>query len=244
MSDLTSLFQEVSQDKLFVKVADKIQSLVVSQTLGIGDKLPAERELANLLGVSRTVVREALQVLRERGLVEVVSGSGTFVADWGLATERIQSSIGLVFQLESRSCDHLHEIRESLEIDIAGLAAERANPRQIERLQGAVDVMDQAIDSAEGFVKADLEFHSVLAEATQNPMFPALVSSIVDLLHDARLCIFQSQGAPARGQAGHKAILQCVKAGDIEGAQEAMRMHLRVSLADLKDGMAKRDSIR
>ncbi len=241
MSATASLYERISQDKLYVKVAEKVQSLIIRNELHPGDRLPPERELAERLGVSRTVVREAIKVLQERGLVQIVSGRGTFVTD--LATDRVYNSISLVFQMQSNSFDDLHEIRESLEMNIVGSAAERATPEDIEKLRAAIEAMDQGIESPEEYVKADLEFHSVLAQATQNPMYLALINPIIDLLREARLLIFSVPGAPHRGQDGHRAILACVERGDKEGAQEAMRRHLSRSREDLRVAMAKADLV-
>lgn len=242
MTEIAGLYDEVQQDKLYLKVADRIQNLILMQQILAGDRLPPERELAEGMGVSRTVVREAFKALQERGLIEIISGRGAFVARKELAAERIHDSINIAFRLQTQSYDHLSEIRETLETDIAELAASRASQQHIEQLTRAIEAMDRAIDSPEAYVQADLEFHSVLAAATGNPLFGALVSPVIDLLHDARLLIFEAPGAPQHGQEGHREILRCIKERDVRGAREAMHRHLLRSNADLKKGMSLADA--
>ena len=237
MGNSGDLYSAISKEKLYLKVADFIQDLILSQQLHPGDKLPPERELAERMGLSRTVVREAIKALQERGLVDVVPGSGTFVSTKEAVTERLGYSLNLVFQMESKSIKHLQEVREALEVDIAELAAKRAAPEHLEQMQVAVEKMDRSLDSPEDYVNADLHFHLVLAQATGNPLFIALVNSVIDLLREARLFIFESPGAPSRGQKWHKEILRCIQQKDSECARKAMAQHLSQAYEDLKTGM-------
>jgi len=233
----SNLYEEISKDKLYLKVADFIQNLILTQQLHSGDRLPPERDLAEHMGLSRTAVREAIKTLQERGLIEVIPGNGTFVTSKETVAERVGYSLNLVFQLESRSIKHLQEVREALEVNIAALAAERATPEHIERMRAAIEEMDRSLDSPDDYVKADLLFHSVLAQATGNPLFLALVNSVVDLLREARLFIFKSPGAPSRGQKWHWEILRCIEAKDSNCAKNSMKQHLAQAFEDLKAGM-------
>jgi GntR family transcriptional repressor for pyruvate dehydrogenase complex len=101
--------------------------------------------------------------------------------------------------------------------------------------------MDRAISAPEEYVQADLEFHSILAAATGNPLFGALVNPVIDMLHDARLFIFEAPGAPQRGQEGHRSLLRCIEEKDAHGAREEMHRHLVRADEDLKMGMALAD---
>jgi DNA-binding FadR family transcriptional regulator len=87
--------------------------------------------------------------------------------------------------------------------------------------------MDAALDDAETYIEADLDFHLALAEASQNTLILALIDSIVDLLREQRLAIFLVEGGPQRGQFHHKRILEAVSRRDPVGARKAMRAHLR-----------------
>ncbi len=237
MENSEDLYGAISKEELYLKVANFIQDLILSQQLLPGDKLPPERELAERMKLSRTVVREAIKALQERGLVEVVPGSGTFISTREAVSKRVGDSLNLVFQLESKSIKHLQEVREALEISIAELAAKRAGPEHLEQMRSAIKDMDRSLDSPDEYVNADLRFHLVLAQATGNPLFVALVNSVVDLLREARLLIFESPGAPARGQKGHREILHCIERKDSKCAREAAERHLSQAYEDLKAGM-------
>ncbi len=237
MSTFDDLYEKIPREELHQKVASYIQNLVLTEQLRSGDKLPPERDLAERMGLSRTVVREAIKTLQERGLVEVLPGSGTFVSSKQTVAKRVGYSLNLVFQLESNSIEHLQEVREALEVNIAKLAAQRATPEHIKRMRTAIKIMDQSLNSPDDYVKADLLFHSVLAQATGNPLFPALVDSVVDLLREARLFIFKSPGAPSRGQEWHREILRCIEAKDSDCAMTSMARHLSQAFEDLKAGM-------
>ena len=116
----------IQQSRLHEMVAERIRSMIVSESLHPGDRLPSERDLSERLGVSRVVIREATRVLDAQGLVEVKPGSGTYVKE--LTPGHVSDSIGLFLRLRQSEQPYrdLIEVRRTLEIDIAGLAAERA----------------------------------------------------------------------------------------------------------------------
>lgn len=217
-------FAPVNRDRLYEKVAHQIQQLVVQEGWPVGSRIPTERELGEQFGVSRTVVREALKALSERGLVDIRPGRGTFVSDLG--TGALKEPMRLLFQRHAVSYEDLVEARRVLEIEIAGLAAMRAQPEQIESLRAAIAQMDGCMEESEGFSRADQAFHVALAQATQNQMFLILMESIAELLHESRKLIFQVAGSASRGQTHHRALLRAVEKHDFAAARKAMQKHL------------------
>jgi GntR family transcriptional repressor for pyruvate dehydrogenase complex len=193
-----------------------------------GDKLPSERELAEQFGVSRTAVREAVKAMREKGLLEVQPGRGTFVTDLtGGTTEVMRDSLSLIVKISlGNDLGKLVQVRTLLEPGIAAMAAEMATPLDLETMQQAVNVMDTAMTSTDAYVEADLAFHLALARATQNPLIPVLIDPIVDLLREQRKRIFLVEGGPERGQYHHKQILAAIRRGDAATASQAMCAHL------------------
>jgi GntR family transcriptional regulator, transcriptional repressor for pyruvate dehydrogenase complex len=117
-------------------------------------------------------------------------------------------------------------VRDILEPEIAAIAATMATDEDIKQLQHAVTAMDAALDNADDFIEADLEFHLALANATQNRLIPSLIDPIVDLLREQRKRIFLVDGGSQRGQYHHKRILAAVEGRDPAAAREAMRSHL------------------
>jgi GntR family transcriptional repressor for pyruvate dehydrogenase complex len=225
-----NLYHPVTRGHLTEQVTSQIQELILSGELLPGDKLPSQRDLAASLGVSPVVVREAIKTLEERGLLEARVGSGTYVSE--LTHESIADTLGLLLRQGKMSFDHLHEVRRTLEIEIAGLAAARAQPDDIVKLEVAIQQMDEGLDRPNLYIEADFEFHLALARSTQNPLFPLLTFTLLDVLQRSRELIFQVPGAPGRGQTYHRAICERVRHGDVEGARAAMQEHLRQVASD------------
>ncbi len=219
------MYKAVQSSRLYEQIVHQIEEAVLNGILKEGDQLPAERQLAQQFGVSRTAVREAIKTLHEKGLVEALAGRGTFVTD-GSSNSMRQSLDRIVKSGQPNGIASLIEFREILEPEIAALAATRASEQDIAGMQDAVRLMDAAQQDADVFIEADLDFHLGLAEAAANPLVLSLIDSIVGLLREQRLYMFHSAEGPARGQFHHKRILEAVMSHNPEKAREAMRAHL------------------
>src|ERR1700736_3428036 len=220
------MYKAVQSSRLYEQIVKQIEESIEKGALKAGDQLPAERELALQFGVSRTAVREAVKALHEKGLVEAYPGRGTFI------TSETSNSIRLTFDrlVKADQRDgtlHLVEVREILEPEIAAMAAKRADKEGLEQLREAVQIMENAKHDPEQFIEADLDFHLALAEAAANPLILSLIDSIVGLLREQRLSIFNVEGGSERGQYHHKRILEAIENRDSAGAREAMHSHLR-----------------
>jgi GntR family transcriptional repressor for pyruvate dehydrogenase complex len=155
--------------------------------------------------------------------VEIRLGRGTFVTNG--ASGAVRRSLGLLLKDES-GFTNLVEVREILEPEIAALAATRVAEENIAAMTEAVEMMETALENVEIFVEADLDFHLALAEATQNPVIPALMDSIIELLREQRKRTGNVEGGLARGQYHHKKILEAVIQHDPLAARQAMQDHL------------------
>jgi GntR family transcriptional repressor for pyruvate dehydrogenase complex len=220
------VYKAVQPSRLYEQIVQQIEDSIVKGALKPGDQLPAERELAQQFGVSRTAVREAVKTLREKGLVEAYSGRGTFITN-GTSHSIRQSFDRLMKFGQSEGSIHLAEVRSILEPEIAALAASRIDEQHLVAMREAVAVMDQARHDPEAYIEADLDFHLALAEAAANPLILSLIDSIVGVLREQRLRIFQVEGGPDRGQIHHKRILEAIEKRDSSKAREAMRAHLQ-----------------
>jgi GntR family transcriptional repressor for pyruvate dehydrogenase complex len=221
----TSVYKVVRTSRLYEQIVQQIEDSVLNGSLKPGDQLPAERELAQRLGVSRTAVREAVKALREKGLVEAYSGRGTFITDG--TSHAARQSFDLMVKIgQQEGSSHLAELRLILEPGIAALAAERIEEEYLTAMREAVAVMDRAQKDPAVYIEADLDFHLALAEAVANPLILSLIDSIVGLLREQRIKIFNVEGGPQRGQVHHKRILEAVERRDPEMARSAMRAHL------------------
>jgi GntR family transcriptional repressor for pyruvate dehydrogenase complex len=220
------MYKAIRTSRLYEQIVEQIEQSILKGTLKAGDQLPAERELAEQFGVSRTAVREAIKALREKGLVEAYSGRGTFITNG--TSQAIRQSLDLMMRIgQTEGSAHLVEVREILEPEIAALAASRAEKQHLAALRETVAVMDAAKHDAEAFIEADLDFHLALAEAAANPLILSLIDSIVGLLREQRLRIFLVDGGPERGQYHHKRILKAIENHDSNRAREYMRAHLQ-----------------
>jgi GntR family transcriptional regulator, transcriptional repressor for pyruvate dehydrogenase complex len=219
------VYKVVRTSRLYEQIVQQIEASVLDGTLKPGDQLPAERELAQRLGVSRTAVREAVKALREKGLVEAYSGRGTFVTNG--TSQAARQSFDLMVKIgQQEGSPHLAELRLILEPGIAALAAERVKDEDVAAMREAVAVMDRSQKDPEAYIEADLDFHLALAEAVANPLILSLIDSIVGLLRQQRIKIFNVEGGPQRGQVHHKRILEAIERRDPESARSAMRAHL------------------
>lgn len=214
-------------------VSRQLQELIASGKLLPGEKLPPERDLAESFNVSRTVVREAIQSLTGKGLLEVSAGSGATISI--PETSMISNSLGLIMQMRGRKDLHqqLFEVRRLLEVEVAGLAAERRNDEDLARLEEVFASMEQC-DDVELYAAQDVAFHEMLAQATHNDIYPILLDSVVDHMLELRRISLTNPGNQKRAQRFHTRILDRVRAGDGDGARQAMREHLDAGEEDMR----------
>jgi GntR family transcriptional regulator, transcriptional repressor for pyruvate dehydrogenase complex len=234
-----AVYKLVRTSRLYEQIVQQIEDSILKGTLKAGDQLPAERELAQRFGVSRTAVREAVKALREKGLVEAYSGRGTFITDG--TSQAVRQSFDLMVKIgQPEGSTDLAEVRSILEPEIAALAAERASEADRATLRESVAVMDRALKDADAYIEADLDFHLALAEAAANPLILSLIDSIVGLLREQRLRIFRVEGGPERGQVHHKRILEAIEKRDAKMARATMKAHLEQVREDSQASASKR----
>jgi GntR family transcriptional regulator, transcriptional repressor for pyruvate dehydrogenase complex len=237
------VYKVVRTSRLYEQIVQQIEESVLNGSLKPGDQLPAERELAQRLGVSRTAVREAVKALREKGLVEAYSGRGTFITDG--TSHAARQSFDLMVKIGQRETSaHLAELRLILEPGIAALAAERAEEEHLAAMREAVAVMDRSEKDPTAYIEADLDFHLALAEAVANPLILSLIDSIVGLLREQRIKIFNVEGGPQRGQVHHKRILEAMERRNSGMARSAMSAHLEQVRQDSQTSANGKNSMK
>lgn len=219
------MYSPVHPSRLYEQMVDQIESRILVGDLNPGDRLPSERELGQQFEVSRTVVREAIKALREKGLVDIQPGRGTFVT--GGTSAAIRHSFQQIVRA-NQGVDQadLVQVRAILEPEIAAIAARMADDNDIAILQASYSAMDQHLDNALAFIEYDHQFHIRLAEATHNALIPILLDPMVELLLAQRSRIFLVEGGPQRGQSHHRNILDAIIAHEPAAAREAMQAHM------------------
>jgi len=214
------------EERLSDRVAERLEELIVRRILKAGQKLPSERELAEMFGVSRTVVRESTHSLTAKGLVEIRSGKGAYVT--GPSTASVVESLTLFLRSmeDGLPIEDLHDVRRILETAIAARAAERATDEDISCLENVLRSMEEADAESEAMTDVDVEFHRALAIAAHNPLFVILLDSIGELLLEIRRVAFQDPETLHKARYHHRSILDSVKSKDARQAREAMSAHL------------------
>ncbi len=207
------------------KVVSSITESIVSGRLAPGQRLQSERELADQFGVSRTVIREAIRSLVALGLVVSKSGRGAQVATIG--PDAVSRSMSL-FLRGSATVDYrsVHEVRTTLETEIAALAADRAAAEDLRDLNAILDEMAKAGEDPKRVAQLDGDFHRGLAKATDNDLFVVLLSSIEDVLLEIRSEALEAPGMIEYAINAHRQILERIEAHDPDGARRAMQQHL------------------
>jgi DNA-binding FadR family transcriptional regulator len=207
------------------EVVERVRADITSGKLGPGARLPTEQDMISAFGVSRTVVREAVAALRAEGLVATRQGVGAFVAeDIRLRPFRIEpgglGSIGEVL--------HLLELRTGVEVEAAGLAAERATRSDIRALAAALKAIDRAIAAGELAIAEDFAFHHRIAAATGNAHFVRFLEFLGRSIIPRQSVRVET--APRdylqTFQAEHRQILAAIRSHSAVDAQRAMRRHL------------------
>src|SRR5262249_35478860 len=228
-ADELSVFRPLSAPRsLAHELIERLTADITSGKLAAGARLPTEQEMITATGVSRTVVREAVAALRAEGLVVTRQGVGAFVADQARRPFRIDP-------VKLRSLHEVLEVMElrtGIEIEAAGLAAERASPADIGKIGDAYDAIDRAIRRGDSAVDQDFAFHCQIAAATGNPQFTHFLEYLGRFIIP-RQTVQVSGGAPAERrsyletiQTEHRAIVEAVRGHAVQKAPAAMRSHL------------------
>ena len=222
-----------SEAKLSRRLFEQLAGEIRSGRLAPGARLPTEQALTRAARVSRTVVREAVAALRAEGLVITRQGVGAFVsaepqrAPFRIEPERMQSLHDILSVME---------LRLGVEIESAGLAAERASKGQVRSISNALNAIQLASAAGGAAVDEDLAFHRAIAEATGNPEFARFLQFIGRHLIPRRIVTGLPERMGGRGaylamiQEEHRRIHDAIVARDPKAAREAMRRHLTRSL--------------
>ena len=215
---------------------ERVLQMITTAALKPGDRLPSERDLGASLGVSRTVVREAMRSLAAKGVLEVRTGSGAYVGrvDAKHASEAlrlyVQFSRGVAGEA-GVEYEQIDEVREMVEARVARIAAVKATADDLKALADSQHHFERALKNAEAASRLDVGFHRLIAVSTHNPLYLVMLDSIEPILLEIRLKTLGVPGRPSKAVAAHARILERIVAGDAAGAEAAMVDHLEDSRA-------------
>jgi DNA-binding FadR family transcriptional regulator len=216
-------FDPVSRRNTYQLVAEAISRAISEGRLVAGERLPSERDLGETYAVGRSSTREAIRVLESQGLVGSDGRGGYLVMDSG---NLLRQAMGLLVGLERVEISDLFEVRKTLEIETAGLAAARRSAADLDAISARIREMEAGLADPERYNSADIGFHTDLAAATGNRLTVRLMDAIRDAMQRAFAVAFHLPGNPELSLAEHRGIAAAVTGCDPDLARERMRSHL------------------
>jgi len=233
--------QPVRGPKITDLIVEQLREAIVTGKVKPSDQLPPERELVKYFKASRIAVREALKSLEAAGLIAIKPGSGVFVAEAGSKT--MSDSLYSILRMRNTSSNEMTEARLIFEPHVARLAAERITEEELEGLKRNVERTEAALDSDSPVVGENLEFHTLLAEATHNTVISLTMKSMLDVALE--MTSVSKETMPARIKVSrqslshHKKILQALQKRDPQRVYELMHEHVVRIQRGLKKAMSK-----
>jgi GntR family transcriptional regulator, transcriptional repressor for pyruvate dehydrogenase complex len=211
------------------EVVMQIREMIQRGDLNFGDRLPPERDLAKLLGVSRPTLRAGIHSLVALGVLQSRQGAGTFVVDAEESPSLDSSPLQMLAALHGFKSDEMFEARIGLEMTIAGLAAERATSDQIATMADEIAEMFASVERPEQYLVHDMKFHQVIASASGNRILTALMNMVATVLFENRSKTVKFALDLKNSAEQHREIYRAIREHNIEKAREAMRFHLKAT---------------
>ena len=215
----------VTRTTLTADIYRKLVSHIIRGVWKPGARIPAERQLGQVLGVGRASLREALKALEIMGLIETRLGDGTYVCQ---RSEFLSKP--LLWAITSSSETEVHELveaRKLIETELAGLAAERANADDLKEIGVHLDRMERSPHARSEFLQADIEFHLAIGQAAHNSILMNALNLIRNMLQQWIGSTLQVPGVSAKALEHHQAIFVAVAKKNGPAARAAMLAHLK-----------------
>ena len=220
-----SILRPLSRDTLTKQAADTLRRFILTEGLSEGDALPSERELSDILSVSRNIVREALTVLVAEGLIIKKPGSGIFVTDFDPSTVTPQVAVNIDYDASQRHA--LSEARSAVELGAVELIVTRITEAQIDELERVNNELILRLQHRRSSVPHDIDFHTILFRATHNQVLMDLTPILVEYF---RLSVAQLPAVIRHNEARiaeeHQKIIDSLRLRDVEATRQALLAHL------------------
>jgi GntR family transcriptional repressor for pyruvate dehydrogenase complex len=224
-------FEIIKRESTLEVIVQQIKDQIKKGILKPGEKLPSERKLADLLGVSRASIREAIQALAFSGYLEVIQGKGTYILEIATQYDEI---VNFFSGISNYSLEYLMEARIMLEGEFARLAALNASQEEIDVIERVFNEIAKSKD-LNSFVVKDLKFHLTIAKATHNPFMYGLMKIIGEMLYkETQRIIGRSRYTKENTIETTRDLVQAIKQRDAEKAKELMGEHIKDVKASLE----------
>lgn len=225
-------FQEIPRERVADRIASELLRMISSGELAPGERLPGERQLADMMGVSRVSVRAALQQLKAQGFVTAVQGGGTRIT---AAADQLDSALARLVRSNRDNLHDLAEVRANLEVWAARRAAERATPEQLAEIERCFAIIMSPDRPSRAKAEDDLNFHLAIAKASGSAVYMHLMTVLGDILEEMfafhRHHLYPTEEDDRIFARQHGAIAQAIAAGAEDEAAAAMARHLSTVLA-------------
>lgn len=213
----------VARPRLYVQLVERLLAYVADRGLEPGERLPTERDLAKRLGVSRASVAQAVVALEVQGILAVRQGDGIYL----LRRADPHESIDELVKRRQRLPEIL-EARETLEVKISTLAAERRTDADLAAMDAALDMMEREIAAGGHGYDGDMRFHGAVTEAAHNPVLSVLMNLLAGSIEETRRESLAQPGRPPQSLRSHRRISEAIRLGDPGKAARAARSHIRL----------------
>ena len=207
-------------------ISYRLREMIKSGELNSGDRLPSERDLAKILGVSRPTLRAGIRSLATIGVLQPRQGAGTFVAEAVESPSLDGSQLSLMASLHGYSSDEMFEARISIEMSIAGFAAERADSEHFTLMAEEIAGMFASLNEPEQFLLHDMKFHQTIAAASGNRILTALMNMLTQILFEGRSKTVKNATDLKESAEMHRKIYRAIRERNAEAARNAMYNHL------------------
>jgi GntR family transcriptional repressor for pyruvate dehydrogenase complex len=216
-------FETIRRNRIYEEIARQIEKMI-TEKMKAGDRLPPERQLAEMFGVSRSSIRDAIRTLEMSGLVEARQGLGTVVREH--STDAVVNPLTQVLVQKRRMVGELLDVRKMIEPPLAARAAVHATSDEVAEMENILRRQREKMRGGELAIEEDNEFHYAIALAADNSVVLKVLDVLMDLLRETRERSLQVEGRPERSMADHRDILDAIQRQDAAGAEAAMRRHI------------------
>jgi GntR family transcriptional repressor for pyruvate dehydrogenase complex len=217
-------FSNIKRSSTVERIVENLINLIKGRSLQVGDKLPSERQLCEMIGISRPILREALKALQVMNIIDIRQGAGAYVK--GLEPEDVIEHLDIVFHLDSSLHLDLYEARRVLEAGIAGMAAANISDSEIEAIEENIRQAALHIEDEQAFLERDLELHEMIMKAAGNRVIPIFMQSINKLSRLMRTKTNAMVQIRRNTIEDHKLILEALRNHKRHDCAIAMEQHI------------------
>ena len=229
---MTSLFRPARQNRIFQDVVEQVQEAIIGGELKVGDRLPPERELKEMLKTSRSTLREALRVLEQKGLIEIKLGMGGGAVVKPVTTDLVAESLDLLIRSQQVSLRHITEFRERVESDVAILATMRMKASDKKELKILLEEAQKHValgsEGVSGFLISDMKIHLCFAKISGNPVYFSILKTIHENNQRYYDQYLDMQGPEMKENLQDlENIIKAMNKGEVEKAGQLVRTHVK-----------------